>query len=91
MKEGAKRIILIALVIVGFVSFDLVMDFIARNFYPRLFQFVLYPVDIAGVIEYTVASIILVSSLKRGIFWLSAGTVVSLLYSFVLIATKFIF
>jgi hypothetical protein len=90
VKKALKRFVLIALVIAGFVAFDTVMDFTARHYYPALFSFVLYPVDIAGEIEYTIGSVILFASSKRSVEWLSTGTIACFAYSLVIIATKLI-
>ena len=74
MREGIKRLLLIALVIGCFFLFDSLMDFTANNYLPALFNCVLYPIDVAGVIEYTVAFAVLSVSYKKGIEWLSTGT-----------------
>lgn|GEM_PF-4215498 len=90
MKKALKRFVLIALVIAGFVAFDLAMDFVARNYYPALFTLVLYPVDVAGVIEYSIGSAVLYLSSRRGLEWLSTGTIACFAYSAVIIAQKLI-
>ena len=90
MKQTLKRFALIALVIAGFVTFDAAMDFTARHYLPELFTFVLYPVDIAGVFEYAVGSAVLFLSSKKGIEWLSTGTIAAFAYSAVIIAQKLI-
>lgn len=85
-----KRFLLIALVIAGFVAFDAAMDFTARHYLPALFSIVLYPVDIAGVFEYTVGSTVLFLSSRKGVEWLSTGTIAAFAYSAVIIAQKLI-
>ncbi len=90
MRRGIKRIVLIALVIACFVSFDCTMDYIARNYYHGLFNFVLYPVDFAGVIEYSIGATVLYLSNKKGIEWMSTGTIACFAYSFVIIVYKFV-
>jgi hypothetical protein len=90
VRKGIKRVILIALVIAGFVAFDSAMDFTARHFYPALFNFVLYPVDVAGVIEYSVGGAVLYLSSKRSVEWISTGTIACFAYSLVIIAQKLI-
>lgn len=90
MKKALKRFVLIALVIVGFVAFDAAMDFTARHYIPALFNFVLYPVDVAGVIEYAVGSAVLFLSSKKSVEWLSTGTIAAFAYSAVIIAQKLI-
>jgi hypothetical protein len=90
VKETLKRFALIALVIAGFVAFDAGMDFVARNYFPALFTLVLYPIDVAGVIEYTVGSAVLYLSSRKDIEWLSTGTIAAFAYSFVIIAQKLI-
>jgi hypothetical protein len=90
VKQTLKRFVLIALVIAGFVAFDTAMDFTARHYIPALFNFVLYPVDVAGVIEYTVGSAVLFLSSKKGVEWLSTGTIAAFAYSAVIIAEKLI-
>jgi hypothetical protein len=66
------------------------MDFVARNYFPALFTLVLYPIDVAGVIEYTVGSAVLYLSSRKDIEWLSTGTIAAFAYSFVIIAQKLI-
>jgi hypothetical protein len=90
VKKALKRFVLIALVIAGFVAFDAVMDFMARHYVPALFDFVLYPVDVAGVFEYAVGSAVLFFSSRKGVEWLSTGTIAAFAYSFVIIAEKLI-
>jgi hypothetical protein len=90
VKKALKRFMLIALVIAGFVVFDAAMDFTARNYIPALFNFVLYPIDIAGVIEYTVGSAVLFLSSRKGVEWLSTGVIACFAYSVVIIAQKLI-
>jgi hypothetical protein len=90
VKKALKRFVLIALVIAGFVAFDAVMDFTARHYIPALFNFVLYPVDVAGVFEYVVGSAVLLLSSKKGVEWLSTGTIAAFAYSAVIIASKLI-
>jgi uncharacterized membrane protein len=91
MRKGIKRLILITLVIVCFVSFDAAMDYVARHLYPALFNFVLYPIDVAGVIEYSMGSAILYVSSRKSVEWISTGTIACFAYSFVLIGQKLIF
>ncbi len=91
MRGAIKRIILIALVIAGFVAFDATMDFMGRHLYPALFSIVVYPVDLAGTIEYTVGSAVLYLSSRKSIEWLNTGTIAAFAYSFVIIAQKLIF
>jgi hypothetical protein len=91
MRRGIKRVILIALVIACFVSFDCVMDYLGRNIYPALFNFVLYPVDFAGMVEYSVGIAVLYMSSRRSVEWLTTGTIACFAYSFVLVAQKLIF
>ena len=90
MKQTLKRFVLIALVIAGFVAFDAAMDFTARHYIPSLFNFVLYPIDVAGVLEYTVGSAVMFLSSKKGVEWLSTGTIAAFAYSAVIIAQKLI-
>ncbi len=90
MRKGIKRVIMITAVIACFVSFDCVMDYIARNFYPSLFGFVLYPIDIAGVIEYSVGTAVLYVSHRKSVEWVSTGMIACFAYSFVIIAQKLI-
>lgn len=90
VKKALMRFVLIALVIAGFVAFDAAMDFTARHYVPALFNFVLYPLDVAGVIEYTVGSAVLFLSSKKSVEWLSTGTIACFAYSAVIIAQKLI-
>jgi hypothetical protein len=71
VKKALKRFVLIVLVIAGFVAFDAAMDFTARHYIPALFNIVLYPVDVAGVIEYSVGSAVLLFSNRKDIEWVS--------------------
>jgi hypothetical protein len=50
----------------------------------------LYPVDVAGVFEYVVGSAVLYLSSRKGVEWLSTGTIAAFAYSFVIIAQKLI-
>jgi hypothetical protein len=43
------------------------MDFTARHYYPALFNFVLYPVEIAGVLEYAVGSTVLFYPVEKAL------------------------
>lgn len=90
MKKELKRFVLIALVIAGFVAFDAVMDFTARHYIPALFNLVLYPVDVAGVIEYAIGSAVLFLSSRKNVEWLSTGIIACFAYSAVIIAQKLI-
>ena len=90
MRGGIKRVVLIALVIAGFVAFDFVMDYLGRNFYPFLFNLIVYPLDISGTLEYSVGIGVFFLSAKRSIEWLNTGTIACFAYSFVIIATKLI-
>jgi hypothetical protein len=90
VRKALKRFVLIALVIAGFVAFDAAMDFTARHYIPALFNIVLYPVDIAGVFEYAVGSAVLFLSSRKGVKWLSTGTIAAFSYSAVIIAEKLI-
>jgi hypothetical protein len=88
MKKGIKRLLLIALVIGCFFLFDSLMDYTAHYFVPSLFSMVLYPVDVAGVIEYTVAFGVLFGSYKKGVEWLSTGTFAAFVFTLVIIGQK---
>jgi hypothetical protein len=90
VKKALKRFVLIALVIAGFVAFDAAMDFTARHYIPALFNIVLYPVDVAGVIEYSVGSAVLLLSSRKDIEWVSTGTIACFAYSAVIIVQKLI-
>ncbi len=90
VREGIKRLLLIALVIGCFFLFDSLMDYTARCFVPSLFNMVLFPVDVAGVIEYTVAFGVLFASYKKGIEWLSTGTFATFVFTLVIIAQKLV-
>jgi hypothetical protein len=90
VKKALKRFVLIALVIAGFVAFDAAIDFVARNFYPALFTCILYPVDVAGLFEYAVGSVALFLSSRKGVEWLSTGTIACFAYSAVIIVQKLI-
>jgi hypothetical protein len=90
MRKGIKRVILITAVIACFVSFDCVMDYLARNFYPALFGFVLYPINIAGTIEYSVGTVVLYISHRKSVEWVYTGMIACFAYSFVIIAQKLI-
>ncbi len=91
MRGGIKQLLLVTLVIVCFVSFDAVMDYLGRYIYPALFSLIVYPVDLAGAIEYSVGFSILYMSNRRGVEWLTTGTVACLAYSIVIIGQKLIF
>ncbi|XHH10176.1 MAG: hypothetical protein ACFCUE_05980 [Candidatus Bathyarchaeia archaeon] len=88
MAKGAKRLLYIAVVIGCFFVFDTLMDYTANHYLPALFNCVLYPVDIAGVIEYTVAFAILSFSYRKGIEWLTTGTYVTFIFSIIIILQK---
>jgi hypothetical protein len=90
MRKGFKRLILVTLVIICFVSFDATMDYLARHLYPALFNFVLYPIDIAGVIEYSVGVAVLFFSSRKNVEWLNTGIIACFAYSFVLIGQKLV-
>jgi hypothetical protein len=91
VRKGVKRVLLIAFVIAGFVAFDSTMDYLARHFYPNLFSFVLYPIDVAGAIEYSVGATVLYVSMRKSVEWLNTGTIACFVFSFLIIAQKLIF
>ena len=61
------------------------MDYMGRHSYPFLFGFLVYPIDVAGSIEYAVGFAVLYLSSKRGIEWVSTDTVACLAYSIIII------
>ncbi len=88
MAKGAKRLLLIAVVIGCFFLFDTTMDYTANHYLPALFNCILYPIDYAGIIEYTVAFAILTFSYKKGIEWLTTGTYATFIFSIIIILQK---
>jgi len=90
VREAIKRAIMITVVIICFLSFDALIDYLARHSYPALFGIVLYPIDIAGTIEYSVGIVVFYVSSKRSIEWLNTGTIACFAFSFVLVAQKLI-
>jgi hypothetical protein len=88
VSEGIKRLLLIALVIGCFFVFDTLMDYTANNYLPALFNCVLYPIDIAGTIEYATAFAVLSVSYKKGVEWLTTGTFTTIIFTAIIILQK---
>jgi hypothetical protein len=66
------------------------MDYLGNHVFPSLFTFILYPIDLAGIIEYTVGFLALFVSYKKQVEWVSTGITACIAYSLVLIVQKLV-
>jgi hypothetical protein len=55
---------------------DLLIDWTANHYLPLLFTPVIYPVDIAGFLEFAGAALALRLAHQRRIHWLSVGMLI---------------